>query len=152
MVLLEGTDGRRLELTLVGYEFPDLEDDEWDADWLVVRISAADDPDVWTAEDPCLLTWEVDELADWLDAVADAPGAVHDLEFIEPNLTFERIEVDGAGGVRAWFDDAFRPPEVPPDEDVLIDFLLAPAALRAAAASLRAQRERFPPRQKERPA
>jgi hypothetical protein len=145
-VILEGTKGRRLELTLVGYEFPDEADDEWDANWLVVRISAADPPDAWTAEDPCLLTREVDELADWLDGAADPGAAVDDLEFEEPHLMLERVEVDGAGVVRVWFENAFRPPEVPEDEDVLIDLESAPAMLRAAAESLRAQLRRFPRR------
>jgi hypothetical protein len=145
-VLLEGTNGERLELTLVGYEFPDEADDEWDANWLVVRISAADAPDAWTAEEACLLTWEVDELAGWLDAAADAPAAVDDLEFTEPNLVLERVEEGGTGIVRVWFENAFRPPGVPEDEDVLIDFALAPPALRAAAGSLRDQLRRFPRR------
>ncbi len=145
-MILEGTNGRRLELTLVAYEFPEIEDDRWDSNWLVVRISAADDTDSWTAEDPCLLTWEVDELADWLDAVAEPPATVADLEFTEPNLMFERIEADGAACVRVWFENAFCAPEIPPDDDLLIDFAVAPAAFRAAAASLRAQRQRFPRR------
>ena len=151
-VILEGTNGRRFELTLVGYEFPDEQDDEWDANWLVVRISAADDPDAWTAEEARLLTWEVDDLADWLDAVAESPAAVAEIEFTEPDLMFERIDGDGAACVRVWFENAFRPPDVPPDEDVLIDFAVTPAALRAGAASLRAQLRRFPRREKKRPA
>jgi hypothetical protein len=145
-VILEGANGERLELTLVAYQFPEVEDDMWDANWLEVRISAADDPDAWTADDPCLLTWEVDELADWLDAVAESRAPVAEIEFIEPSLMLERIEVDGAAVVRVWFENALRPPEAPEDEDVLIDFEVAPAMLRAAAASLRAQRQRFPRR------
>ena len=144
-VLLEGPGGARLELSLVGYQFPEIEDDRWDANWLVVRIAAIDDPDSWTAEDPCLLTWEVDALADWLDAVAAASSPVARLEFVEPNLVFERIEENGAG-VRVWFDLEFRPSGISEDEDLLIDFPVTPDALRAAAASLRAQRERFPVR------
>jgi hypothetical protein len=113
-VILEGTNGRRLELTLVAYEFPEIEDDRWDSNWLVVRISAADDTDSWTAEDPCLLTWEVDELADWLDAVAEPPATVADLEFTEPNLMFERIEADAAACVRVWFENASCDPRFRP--------------------------------------
>jgi hypothetical protein len=107
-VLLRSSDGARVELRAVGYQFPGRrpstgERDE-DANWLVIRgdVRLADGR-AWSFEDPCLLTWEARSLADWLRGVASgavvpkppggddgAPGVV----FVEPNLAVSLVARD----------------------------------------------------------
>lgn len=112
---LTSADDSSLELTVVGYQFPEfvpgrssLDASHWDANWLVVRgclVSAAGAGSEF--EDPCLTTWEARQLADWLDVVSgDAvrlPERVPPLTFTEPALSF-RLAATGAVSVeiRMW--------------------------------------------------
>ena len=59
---LVGRDGV-LELTLVGYQFPHLATVPWDSNWLNVRVRVQHPQGNWTAQDPCLLTYDVAGLA-----------------------------------------------------------------------------------------
>jgi hypothetical protein len=74
-VLLRGDDGVEVELRIAGYQFPDAEVDPvgrgWDANWLVIagRVRTAPGEE-WTFRDPGLTTWEVAEVADWLEQAA----------------------------------------------------------------------------------
>jgi hypothetical protein len=147
---LAGRNGHRLELTLLGYQFPTTEDDEWDSNWLNIRISAANDRGSWNATDASLTTGEVASLADWLDAIAGRGGARQELDFIEPDLSFELVEANDSALLRAWFELELRPrwarwDEVPA-RDLCVDLDIAGNDLRAAAESLREQLRRFPPR------
>ena len=49
-------------MSLVGYQFPDLEDDEYDSNWLNVKIEVSNERGKWSAIDPALLTYEVEWL------------------------------------------------------------------------------------------
>jgi hypothetical protein len=103
-VVLAGDNGHRLELELLGYQFPAIEDDERDSNWLNIRISATNDQGSWNATDPSIGTVEVAELADWLEAIAEREEPACELEFIEPNLAFELAETNGSVRLRAWFE------------------------------------------------
>lgn len=83
-------DEARVELWPVGYEFGATgPGGDWDANWLVihgsVRTSTGEE---WAFEDPCLTTWEADELGAWLRAAADGDAPEGLLTFTEPNLGF----------------------------------------------------------------
>lgn len=48
---------------MAGYQFPHIESDEFDANWLVVEgLVAPADERAWKFRDPALLTWEVEGL------------------------------------------------------------------------------------------
>jgi hypothetical protein len=147
---LVGSDGS-LELTVVGYQFPHLAMEAWDSNWLNVRVRVQHPRGSWTAQDPCLLTHDVAELADWLEAAATGREQDSELGFMEPNLAFQ-TGLDGRGSrfVRVYFDLELRPPWAPSDgvpvEEVFLDFPAEPAQLSAAARSLREQLARYPRR------
>jgi hypothetical protein len=147
---LAGANGHGLELTLLGYQFPTVKDDYWDANWLTIRISAANDQGSWNATDASLLTGEVASLAEWLDAIVEERPAAREIDFTEPNLSFELIEGNDRIRLRAWFELELRPRWAPweevPQRDLCVDLDVARDDLRAAAASLRDQLGRFPPR------
>lgn len=127
-MILRGATGDALEITLDGYRFPNGGSSEAEANWLEVRIDAVAASRAWAIVDPKVMTWEVEQLAAWLDATA--AGAAERLVLAEPGLAFAVAE----SVVRVAYEDS----EIELDGD--------PAVLRAAAADLRAQLARFPAR------
>ena len=79
------------ELQIDGYQFPEIEREIEDANWLMVRGAVSLPEGAWTFVEPCLTSIECEELADWLDRVAE--GSVNEpvLFFTEPNLRFESV-------------------------------------------------------------
>lgn len=101
---LDGAEDRSLELTVAGYQFPDIgtpgsatgqDGFHYDANWLVIAGHVNDGQHSWTFRDPCLLTTEALELARWLDAAADVSTDLEAADFIEPNLDFRRVSTLG---------------------------------------------------------
>src|SRR5713101_7925690 len=45
---------------------------DWDANWLNVRMVARDGGRHWTRTEPALMTWDLQRLVNWLRAAADA--------------------------------------------------------------------------------
>ena len=97
-VLIEGEEGTAVELTLGGYEFPDMrakgEGFDADANWLRVRGQVSDGMMTWSFDDPCLMTNEAAELATWPRGTvsgAVSPGArigsMEGVWFVEPNVS-----------------------------------------------------------------
>src|ERR1700738_540527 len=63
-------DGSSFHLKLVGYQFPEKVNEEWDSNWLIIYIAMNLPQGAWSVTDPFLLTYEVRSLADWFDAIA----------------------------------------------------------------------------------
>jgi hypothetical protein len=149
-MLLTTGDGLRLSLTIAGYQYPSEHADEYDANWLQVNIEANDGRRGWTSTDPCLLTREVIDLADWFEALA-AGQAMEPIRFIEPNLRFELAAFDGAyAKVRVTFELGSTPPWAKSrwvgEHPLSIIFPLTPGELHSAAGNLRRQIETYPAR------
>jgi hypothetical protein len=85
---LSGPDGDKLELMLVGYQFPCSSKDEWDANWLIIRTRATIAGREWSSDDPAMLTGEVEELANWIKSLGNNREVEPLLDFVEPNLSF----------------------------------------------------------------
>ena len=139
-----------LQLELIGYQFPALETEPYDSNWLNIRIQATHPGGKWTATDPSLQTSEVARLADWLDGIAKGEiSAPSDLSFTEPNLRFELI-AQPTPTVRVYFELESRPTWASADiagmDDLWIDFPVDSRQLSDAAANLRDQLRRFPRR------
>jgi hypothetical protein len=151
-VILRGRDLSEFELRVVGYQFPDFAGEVFDDNWLVVETRAAPaDERPWRATDPSLLTWEVERLSNWLEALASGRAVEEDEDFIEPNLRFEVVKRDeDTITVRVYFELESRPPWFFADaagmDDLWIDLRVDNDDLRAAAEDLRRDLARFPPR------
>jgi len=145
-MLLSGEDSNRIELTVVGYQFPSVENEEYDSDWLSITIRVNHPRGTWTSTDSCLLTWEVARLAEWLAAIANGDDAVDEEDFIEPNLRFQLL--DNRSRLRVYFELECRPSWAPSDgaemNDLWVDLNVNAQELRNAASSLHAALERFP--------
>ncbi len=85
---LLGPNGDKFELILVRYQFPH-STDEFDANWLMVRTVCSIGGREWSSEDPALLTWEVEALANWLADIAQHHQASDSEDFLEPNISFK---------------------------------------------------------------
>jgi hypothetical protein len=143
---LTGRNDHSVTLTITGYEFPNAEGlDEFDANWLVIRADVRNDDGNWRKSSACLLTSEVAALADWLDS----PGG--ELDFIEPNLTFECIDrsADEARLI-VWFELELRPDwansGVAGQRDLSADLTVSRSELTQASRELRDQLAAFPSR------
>jgi len=145
----ETEDGQSLELRILGYQFPDLETEDYDSNWLNIEGKVAHVRGSWQFCDPCLLTYEASELADWLDALASDPCS-GTLTFIEPNLSFRSLESPAGTRLRVYFELEARPPWAPFDVgdegQCWIDLPVSTSELRLAGAALRDQLTVYPQR------
>lgn len=151
-MLLRSSDGAEVELSIVGYEFPDLsglddpEDDEWDANWLVVegRVRLPDGRR-WSFREPCLVVDEARELGEWLGGVGGDT-----LVFTEPNLGFSR-EPGGSDRGEIRLRVTLSHESVPPwiercAEGWVVPLTIEPSELTAAASDWTASLVAFPAR------
>ena len=63
--------------------------DDWDDNWLVIRgeVTTAEGRS-WGFTDPCMTTWEAEDLWAWLEAVSRDATDRDSVVFTEPNLGF----------------------------------------------------------------
>jgi len=83
--------GNSFELVVLGYEYPDVVEDRWDSNWLVVGGRASTANQSWRFSAPCLTTFELTELADWIESLGSDPPDATDCVFTEPNLSFSYV-------------------------------------------------------------
>lgn len=137
MQLGDPASGDALELRVVGYEFPDVQDDAYDSDWLVIAGTVDHDGRSWTFREPCLLADEARALAEWLSSPSTAPPA-----FIEPLLEVAHDE----GILRVSLGAEAVEPGGDPGERVNLRIPVSAPALADAASAWRASLAEFPPR------
>lgn len=151
-MILRDRDFSEFELRIAGYQFPELEGDEWDSNWLIVEVRVAPvDERPWKSTDPSLLTWEVERLSGWLEVLASGQAVEESADFVEPNLRFELVErVEDIFTIRVYFELESRPPWFFAHEarmdDLWIDLHMDHEDLRTAAEDLRRDLAKFPPR------
>ncbi len=129
---LASEDEARIELCISGYQFPGIAargERDWDANWLRVSgVVTQAGRETWSFDDPCLTTWEAEQLGSWLGDVAAGtvppvefgtlqPGEL--LVFTEPNLAFglearvaDRLRIRAHFSLEAlppWLQGANRP-------------------------------------------
>ncbi len=87
MSIILTENNKRLELDILGYEFPDAEGDYFDANWLNVGIRYDDGNLYFRQIDSCLLAFELAELTETLDAILEGRETGTATDFMEPYLT-----------------------------------------------------------------
>ena len=92
---LDSTNGHRFELRVIGYEFPNLEHDRYgyDRNWLQVELELRSGNSTLSYVDPCLLTWELIALKDWLASIAAGDVKQRRITFIEPTLSLTALQL-----------------------------------------------------------
>ena len=149
-MLLEGREGNALELGIVGYQFPAVDRDPWDSNWLLVAVRVVSTEGSWEVVDPCLTTWEAKHLVAWLVQAAARDPMAAPMTFTEPNLTFTAKAAARSPAlvqVLACFQLELRPPWLRrPTERLCVDLEVERPDLARAAASLLSDLVRFPQR------
>ena len=136
-------------MTLVGYQFLELQYVEYDSNWLNVKIEATNERGRWSAIDPALLTYEVAWLIDWLRAVSAGNYEEREQEFLEPGVSFHLSPMEGEPHdlvIELAYD--FKPPwaTYDRDEQQQLFFPLTSVDLISAAQSLENQLRQYPQR------
>jgi hypothetical protein len=135
-------------LKIIGYQFPNEVKDVDDMNWLFVEGHVGHPNGSWTFRDPCLMTGEVLRLATWLEDTAADMVVDVEQNFIEPNLSFSLRHIEDGKHIRVCFDLESRPAWAGAEsrQNVWVEFPVNNVEVLAAAASLRQQLRRFPPR------
>ena len=148
---LYDANGYALKLTLVGYQFPEMTREPYDSNWLIIETDITTPHRSWQASDPCLLTYEVEQLAQWLEQAANGTPDNRVCHFIEPCLQFELYDHEGGERyLRVVFDLELRPDwqieRTRQRDDTWIDLQVDRQKLLEAAQALREQLARYPQR------
>lgn len=149
---LESSTGMSFGLEIVGYQFPHLQTEEYDSNWLMIRIDVSHPKGDWTSTDPSLLTYEVARFAEWLEAIHIGESVQSVIGFIEPNLEFHLITTgDGESkALRVCLQLEARPAWAKAGAvgecDLWVEFPLVEIDLEAASRQLREQLQQFPQR------
>ena len=147
---LFGDEQTSFEFEVVGYQFPQLENEPYDSDWLIVRVCVQHPRGSWSKTDACLLTFELATLVDWLRTIAEEMPPSSEVEFIEPELSCKWFG-QGKNHLRIYLDYSLRPdwsPYVGPneEEELFVEFAVTVEDLKSAADALRSQLKQFPVR------
>lgn len=147
---LEGINGEHMTVKLVGYQFPEISTG-WDGNWVLADVRVNDPRGNWAFVDPCLTTWEVERLAQWIDDIAAGRDSEHEWTFTEPVLAFQIRPYGRGRTLRALFDLEGAPPWRPRQmrsggSPSFIDFRASPSDLADAARALRESLAEFPAR------
>jgi hypothetical protein len=139
--------GKRFELALVGYRFPELAEDEHDSNWLNVTIRVVLPEGSFSATAPCLLTREAGSIARWLENIGGGTPHSIEMDAIEPMIEFRHVRTAGESEVlRIRLQDSMLPPWTKDQREFDLELAVPRAQLTDAAASLQAQLQAFPPR------
>jgi hypothetical protein len=129
-----GYNNARLELDVVGYQFPNADLDGWDSEWLIVAGAVSCDRGKWKFRDPCLTTFELQALAEWFRSLTNE-GSSSDIGFTEPNLSFARTGAGTAEELVISFAQESTPPWATEQEKYGEGFSIGfPSALNDCAA------------------
>ncbi|MBZ0281136.1 MAG: hypothetical protein K8L97_10365 [Anaerolineae bacterium] len=145
----------QIEMSVAAYEFPDVTDDAYDANWLVIGIALQLVYGAWRwrVEDAGALTWELQDCIRWLERLSRGEAVESETcGFSEPDISFETIRNEDGEiiGLTMNLMDEFQPPTkvlIPRENNVVsLRFHTPPDVLRAFAESLSADLAKFPQR------
>jgi hypothetical protein len=136
------------QFEIIGYQFPNADDKEYDGNWLMIKINIINDEFKWSKVDPCLFTWEVQEIADWLYSLANNQKLkTHELRFTEPNLGFAYTKIaDEKFRISIYFDAELLPPGWDKSKECFIDFELKKTELHNTGKMFENELKRHPVR------
>lgn len=136
-LLLKSEDGPEFELALIEDRVDDPQDGFGDAGWLTLSFRVATEDEAWEETAPCMNTFEVKNLAEWMEGVLGRRPDIGSIELLEPELSFEVVDENAEEvTLRVGFHLEDRPEEfrldAPTDEADHLDLRLQREVLRAA--------------------
>jgi hypothetical protein len=147
---LASKDGHLFEMRILQYQFPHMETEDYDSNWLIIEGEVIHPKGSWHFRDPCLLTYEAERLASWMDAVAGGKPLPAICDFMEPTLEFRAIFSAQRPVLRVYFELEARPEwasnERPGKEDIWVEFPFEELNLRSIAREWRGELSAYPQR------
>ena len=141
-----GKDGQEVELIILGYQFPNDFDNEWDANWLRIYLKVKSNFGNWQTVDSSVTTWEIYKLIQWFhDLSINKRTADPDMTFVEPNLAFELIDkTDESKTIQLRFDLESKPQSADDNKEYFINFQFLNQDLVIISKELSVQYGKFP--------
>lgn len=138
-------------LNIVDYQYPHHETGYWDANWLFIEVEARHPKGSWTVVSPCLLTFEIENLAQWFEQAVQGTNRWQEIAFTEPSLKFELVQRgENLRALRIYFEIDVRPTWAYSRrarlEDLWVEFTLDEINLSEAANHLRELLKKYPQR------
>ena len=141
--------GNEFQLVILSYQHPDVHEDRWDSNWLLVSgtvTTAAGQK--WKFSAPCVTTFELAELADWFDELSADGRAPGQFDFTEPHVRFAYVPWPKRT-LQLTFTGEGAPPAVSAHEKeagVTLEFPLSEADAKDLAGQIRDALADFPTR------
>src|SRR5436190_1518230 len=111
-MLLAGENGTEFELGLIDERMTEIQDGARDDVALVISFRVATADDSWEETAPCLNTFEVTNLLEWLEGVCGDRPDLAEIELLGPELRFKVIGSNGDNvTIRITFHIKDRPDE-----------------------------------------
>jgi hypothetical protein len=148
-MMFPGVEDQSVELQITNYQFPHQSvSNDYDRNWLIIYIDVKSKLGNWRTSDASLLTWEVEELINWLSDISNNNEVKwNPLEFIEPNLSFEiEKNEDSSKRLQIRFQLESRPKTASDDIDYFVDCVLTNEEIKQIAQGLQIELEKYPQR------
>lgn len=148
-MIIKGVDNQSVELRIVNYEFPASRDKEYDGNWLTIYLNVKSKFGNWQVTDPSLLTWEVEELINWIRTLSINKNPDYtEQEFIEPNLSFHLLNNYSYSikQIRINFDLESRPKSADDDKEYFVILEANNNDLERIAIDLEKELKKYPVR------
>jgi hypothetical protein len=143
-------DDQFVELKILGYQFPEILNDEWDSNWLIIFINAKSKDTLWNATDPSITTFEFKKLISWFENISNNNiEKFKIIDFTEPNLTFELLNNFNAEikEIKIKFKLELNPkPYTNFDEEYSIKFRANNEIIKKYTEELKIELEKYPER------
>jgi hypothetical protein len=138
----------RLDLEVRGYQLLKPVGDDWDDNWLILKMGVETPKRRWNGQGPFLTTFEVSHLIRQLKAWSANGGLRESLTFTEPNLAFEKNPSgETLLRVRVGFDLECHPDGITRVGDAFwVAFDVTPGELLAFAEALGKELAPYPER------
>ena len=148
---LKNSSKESFELRIIQYEFPNINNEKYDANWLLIEIEVSDQYGQWVVKDPCLLTFDIQNLGNWLLSIAAGEEVISKFQFMEPELEFHLIRpIEEEYILRIYMRHNLKPQwkssRGREAEDFWLDFPVDSLVLQRLANSLHQQLMEYPPR------
>ena len=146
-MILKGVDNQTVELRVTNYQFPSSCDKDWDGNWLNIYLKVDSKQGKWQTIDPSLTTWEIQELIDWFNDLANnSKPKWTEMEFTEPNLSLclNSDCKDFTKLIRMKFALESRPKSARGGKEYSVDFELDNLELKRIAIDLTSELKKYP--------
>ena len=148
-MVIEGINNQSVEIRVNNYQFPETDDRDYDGNWLNIYLNVESELGNWQTVDPSLLTWEIQELIDWLVQLSkNEKPKWKEIVFIEPNLSFHLMNShdDLKKKIKIEFNLESRPRSAKEDDECFVEFIASNTELKNISNGFRSELSKCPVR------